>query len=326
MYHQIQIVMSDQAKILDYLEQCKEAYSNKDFLNAAINAYWCVKYCEEGEPYCMPLEDFRRAETEAWQIMRTCSRKFKSSKLSKTTFVYGTICPKLLWLYKNKYNLRRVSRETQRKFDEGHIMGSLAQRLFPDGIDASDVDSERVIDMCRFYLPFNLKQQLWLNRTNEYYRDHTVYEAAFVYNDVFAAVDILTRGANGHVAYEVKCSRAVTDTFLKDCALQYYVISRNIALEDFFLIYVNERYLDEIQIPFREVNESNVDMERLFIKESVLSRILPLQEEIKSEIENCKSVLSQGEPSVEMGAQCTSPYECMFTHYCKNADRDFDIW
>lgn len=318
--------MSDQANILYYLEECKKSYKCKDFLEAAISAYWCVKYCEQGETYGMSCEELSRTESEARSIMRSCSRKFKSSKLSKTTFVYGTICPKLLWLYKNEYNLRRVSNETQKKFDEGHIIGTLAQQLFPDGIDASDVDSERIIDMSRFHLPFNLKQQLWLNRTEEYYHDHTVYEAAFVYNDVFAAIDILTKGTNGHIGYEVKSSKSITETLLKDCALQYYVISKNCKLEDLFLVYVNEQYLDSIQVSLGEMNESNVDMERLFIKESVLSRILPLQEEIRSKIEFCKSVLSGGEPSVKIGSQCTYPYECMFTQYCKNADRDFDIW
>lgn len=318
--------MSDQVNILYYLEECKKSYKTKDFLNAAVSAYWCVKYCEYGEPYGMSREELSRAESEAWSIFRSCSRKFKSCKLSKTTFVYGTICPKLLWLYKNEYNLRCVSVETQKKFDEGHIMGTLAQRLFPDGIDASDVGTECIIDKCQFYLPFNLKQQLWLNRTEEYYRDHTVYEAAFVYNDVFAAIDILTKGINGHIGYEVKSSKSITETLLKDCALQYYVISKNCKLEDFFLVYVNEQYLDDIQIPLGEMNESNVDMERLFIKESVLSRIMPLQEDIKSKIEFCKSILSQGAPSIKMGDQCTSPYECMFTQYCKNADIDFDIW
>ena len=249
--------MSDQANILYYLEECKKSYKCKDFLEAAVSAYWCVKYCEQGEPYGMSCEELSRTEAEARSIMRSCSRKFIGSKLSKTTFVYGTICPKLLWLY---------------------------------------------------------------------YHEHTVYEAAFAYNDVFAAIDILAKGGNGHIGYEVKSSKSITETLLKDCALQYYVISKNCKLEDFFLVYVNEQYLDEIQIQLGQLKESNVDIGRLFIKESVLSRILPLQEKIRSKIEFCKSVLSGGEPSVKMGNQCTYPYECMFTQYCKNADRDFDIW
>ena len=180
--------------------------------------------------------------------------------------------------------------------------------------------------MSRFSLPFNLKQQLWLNKTVKFYQRQTVYEAAFVYDDVFAAVDILVNDSNEYIAYEVKSCTAITETLIKDCALQYYVISKHCCLKDFFLVYVNEQYLNGIQIPFEEMDESNVDIEQLFIKESVLSRILPLQDEVRNQIESCKSILGKQEPSVEMGLQCMSPYECMFTHYCKFKDKDFDIW
>lgn len=319
--------MSDHGNILYYLEESRRSLEDRDYLNAAVNAYWCVKYCEQGDPYGISDAKLSDAEGEARRTLRSCVKKFKSCRLSKTSFVYGTICPKMLWLYRNRYDLRHVSPATQRKFDAGHAAGALAQRLFPDGIDASDVDSERIIDMSRFSLPINIRQQLWLDKTAQHYLDRTVYEAAFVHNDVFAAVDILTRGAEGHIAYEVKCSRSVTDTFLKDCALQYYVISHNCRLEDFYLVYVDGDYLDSINVPIDGITETSVDIDRLFIKESVLSRILPMQRRIREEIDACKSVLAKKqEPRVATGAQCTTPYECMYAAYCKGLDRDFSIW
>lgn len=314
--------MSDYAEILYYLDECKRLYKLKDFLGAAVNAYWCLQYCKNGEPYGISNDMLYKAEAESYRIFHSASKKFHSAPLSKTTFVYGTICPKLLWLYKNKYNLRRISDATQKKFDNGHAVGNLAQKLFPGGIDASDVSSERVIDMSRFSLPFNLKQQLWLEKTNNSIAKTTIYEAAFVFNDVFSAVDILKNGTDGHVAYEVKSSMAVTDTFIKDCALQYYVISNNIKLEDFFLVYVNESYLEEMNMTLEQINEQNVDISKLFIKESVLSKILPLQSYISKQISICKNIQTKGEPKVDMGVQCSSPYECMYTSYCKNKRRD----
>ena len=319
--------MSDQANILDYLELSRNAWDEKDYIRAAICAYWCVQYCRYGEPYGMSGSRLRNSESEAWNIYRKSIKKFKSSLLSKTTFVYGTICPKLLWLYKNKYNLRVISTETQKKFDGGHNIGSLAQKLFPDGIDASNYDgiAERIIDMSRMELPFNIKQQLWIDKTNKLYRDHTVYEAAFIYNDVFAAVDILTKGRKGHAAYEVKSSKGITDTFIKDCALQYYVINKNCPLEDFFLIYLNESYLEEIKIPLDEINDTNADINKLFVKESVLSKILPLQKDIENEVKMCKSILKKGEPDIKMGEQCSFPYDCMYKKYCQSKSIiDFD--
>ena len=318
--------MSDQANILYCLEECRESYKNEDFIDAAVNAYWCIKYCEQGEPYGMSNRDLSEAESEASTILHDCYKKFKSCKLSKTTFMYGTFCPKLLWLYKNKYNARSLSSVTRNRFDREHVVGALARKLFPDGIDASDFNSEYIIDMSRFRLPFYLNQHNWLNITEKLYTIYTVYEAAFVYNDVFAAVDILENNSNEYTAYEVKSSTTINKTILQDCALQYYVISNNCNLKDFFLLYVNGQYLDELQIPFEEMNGSNIDINRLFIKESVLSRILPLQDEIRDQIEYCKSILSKQEPAVEMGSQCSSPHECMFAHYCKYGESEFDIW
>jgi hypothetical protein len=170
--------------------------------------------------------------------------------------------------------------------------------------------------MTRISLPFNLKQQQWIARTQKSYKEKTVYEAAFTFDEVFAAVDILDKTEVGHIAYEVKCSQAITETFLKDCALQYYVISKNCKLDDFFLIYVNKDYLEEVNIPMDKMNASNVDIHRLFKIESVLSKILPMQDYISEKIKTCKSIIRKGEPAVATGMQCDNPYECMFKHYC----------
>ena len=62
----------------------------------------------------------------------------KTATLSKSSFVMGCQCTKLMWLHKYKYAERKVSVETQSKFDRGRIIGELGQHLFPDGIDASD--------------------------------------------------------------------------------------------------------------------------------------------------------------------------------------------
>ena len=42
--------MSDHANIRYHLEECIKAYDERNFLDAAINTYWCVQYCKYGEP------------------------------------------------------------------------------------------------------------------------------------------------------------------------------------------------------------------------------------------------------------------------------------
>ena len=57
-------------------------------------------------------------------------------------------------------------------------------------------------------------------------QDQTIiYEATFVYNDVLAALDLLAKDDDGWKAYEVKSSTKVSDTYIKDAAIQYYTIT-----------------------------------------------------------------------------------------------------
>lgn len=320
--------MSDYICILEHLSNARKEVRKKDYISAAIDAFWAMQYCIHGEPYEMTQSELSSAAKDAKMIYRQASAEIEKSVLSKTTFVYGTICSKLLWLYKNKYNLRKISHTTQNKFDRGHLIGEMALNLFPDGLDATPEGTERVIDMTRVSLPFHLKQPLWIANTKRLLEQGygAVYEAAFDFDKVFAAVDILVPHSDGYVAYEVKSSNAISNTLILDCALQHYVISKNVELKDFFLIYIDEAYVDELDIPLEEMTLENVDINRLFKKESVMHKILPLQEQISKEINRQKGILIGSEPNAERGVQCNTPYDCMFNNYCICGNRDYDCW
>lgn len=69
--------MSEYGNILYHLEACKKAWESKDYLDAAINAYWCVQYCEQGEPYGISNEELRNSEYQARKIYIKASKKFR---------------------------------------------------------------------------------------------------------------------------------------------------------------------------------------------------------------------------------------------------------
>ena len=81
--------MSDYGNILYFLEASKRAWTDKDYLNAAINAFWCIQYCKHGEPYGIYFEDLYNFESHAHSIYKKATKKFKSSILSKTTTYSG---------------------------------------------------------------------------------------------------------------------------------------------------------------------------------------------------------------------------------------------
>ena len=63
---------------------------------------------------------------------------FNKPILSKSAFIKGFRCDKSLYLHKQYYNWQdQVSEQQQSVFDRGHRVGSLAQSMFPGGIDAS---------------------------------------------------------------------------------------------------------------------------------------------------------------------------------------------
>ncbi len=217
--------------------------------------------------------------------------------LSKSTFIRGLQCPKSLWLYKHHYKLRdKISLRQESIFVQGTNIGLLARQLFDGGIDASPPDN------------FNYLQSV--NDTYKYINEEqeVIYEAAFQYNQVLAAIDLLVKSANKWYAFEVKSTTSVKKEHLIDAALQYYIITNSgIELSDFFIIHLNRKYK----------RNGDLNIHSLFTEKSVLSEILNLQTFIKETIRQLlNSSISELMPSIGIGSQCYQPYPCDFIGTC----------
>ena len=219
-------------------------------------------------------------------------------KLSKSTYVKGCQCEKALWLNKHKPELKdKITDKQQHIFDNGHAVGYLAQKLFPNGIDLEQNYNHRDYETSLQKMTELLKLE-----------NVSIYEAPFLYNEVLSIMDVLNIKDGKAIAYEVKSSTSVTDCYLKDCALQYYVMTHSgLQLEDFNIVYVNNQY----------VKNGELDLNEFFIIESVLERILELQPDVEANIEKFKSVLELAEvPEIGIGPQCEDPYTCPFKSHC----------
>ena len=228
--------------------------------------------------------------------------------LSKSTFMMGHQCPKRLWLYKNKPELRpAISASQQMVFTKGTNTGLLAQQLFPGGKDATPVDY--------FSYPQAIKQTYdWITNGEK-----IIYEAAFQFDRVMAALDILVNKKNGKWhAYEVKSSTEVKDQFIMDAALQYYVITNaGLPLADISIIHLNNQY----------VRKGELDLQQLFTIVSIKKEVLALQPAIESWIaENKKVLLLKKEPVQDIGPHCSDPYECEFMDYCWSHIPDISVF
>src|SRR4051812_36302434 len=132
--------------------------------------------------------------------------------ISKTSFLKFEQCQKAFFLYKNHPYLRdKLSVDKQLTFKRGHDVGFFAQQLFPGGIDVSKETKSSTAG-------YELTLTLIENKTP------VIYEATFLYKGVLIMVDILTLVDGVYTAYEVKSSMKVSETYLKDAYLQYYVL------------------------------------------------------------------------------------------------------
>lgn len=217
--------------------------------------------------------------------------------LSKSTFIRGKKCLKSLYLNKHCKNLRdELSDQQQFIFTQGTSVGELAQQLFPGGIDCSPES----------YYDF---QEAVVKTHKAIKEGHSViYEAAFQFNDVLVALDILVKKDDKWYAYEVKSSTKVSETYELDATVQYYVITNSgINLQDISIIHINNEY----------VKNGDLDIKQLFKTVSVKNEVKLNLPSIPEDIDIMKCTLKAKEvPSINIGKHCHSPYTCDFIGNC----------
>lgn len=219
--------------------------------------------------------------------------------LSKSQYVRGLQCIKSLWLKKYNTSVLTVADESvQAVFETGSIVGRYACELFPGG-------EEIPFHGTTFQEKIELTQQHIKNSVSD------IYEATFEYDGILVMVDILHRTDEGWEIYEVKSSTKVSDVYIDDASVQYYVVNgAGLDVKKVSIIHLNSQYV-------RDSGEE-LDVEQLFTKQDVTSKILEKQDEIPSRLRKFKTFLDDktNEPNIDIGAHCTKPYPCDAYEYC----------
>ncbi len=218
--------------------------------------------------------------------------------LSKSTFIRGVQCNKSLYLHKHRPFLRdRLSPEQLARFSRGTNVGLLAQNLFPGGIDCKPGSPRQYVKS--------------LEKTQQIVQEasaNVIYEAVFQHQQVLIMLDVLVHENGSWNAYEVKSSLKISDIFLMDAALQYYVMKgAGLALNKFFLVHLNPDY----------VRDSQLDLHQLFTKTDVTDQVLQRQSFIAQKIDELIGVVALTKsPVIPIGTHCNRPYPCDFIGHC----------
>jgi len=223
----------------------------------------------------------------------------KRPMLSKSRFLSGLQCHLRLWhTCFNRKLASEISPVQQAIFDMGHMVGELATRLYPEGILIEED-----------YLHHAKAVQTTLKVMQDQ-GVRSIYEAAFIYDDVRIRVDILERLDDGQWnLIEVKSSTSVKDVHLPDVAIQYYVLQGlGLSINRVLLLLINNKYV---------YDGNHLDLENLFAAFDVTDQALAFQNEMPLRIAAHKEMLSApNAPVIQPSRHCSRPYDCEFWDYC----------
>lgn len=219
----------------------------------------------------------------------------KTISLSKSQFTRGLQCHKALWLYKNRPELRQEpDAATEALFEIGYEVGGLAQQLFPGGT-LIEFDREKFEEKIE-------ETQAAIDGGEE-----TIYEATFRYDDVLVMVDILHKGTRGWELYEVKSSTAVKEYHIPDAAVQYYVLQgAGLKIARAAIVHLNREY----------VRQGDIKARKLFTISEVTDKLEDLKDFIRAELKKQRKMLEKGMPDIDIGPQCSDPFDCDFSGHC----------
>ncbi|HZD54982.1 MAG TPA: DUF2779 domain-containing protein [Candidatus Aquicultoraceae bacterium] len=215
--------------------------------------------------------------------------------LSKTLYMRGLQCPKSLWLDRKQPEVRtEPTPDLVARWEAGTEVGRYAQLLFPGGIEVP-------------YDGLTKVQQLGETRDLIAQGMQTVYEATFSHEGVFVRADILHKAKDGWELYEVKSASDVKKHFPADVAIQYFVLAGSgIPLSRAFLVHIDTSY----------VRSGEIDPQKLFAAVDLTEEIGRKQPAIPEDLARMREVLSGDLPGIDIGPQCTDPYECDFIAHC----------
>jgi len=207
----------------------------------------------------------------------------------------GLQCEKSLWLKSHKPEERQLPNKVEGRFEQGTSIGELAQQLFPGGA------------LVEFHLN---KLESMYSQTQSLIEqgEHTIYEATFKGNKVFASVDILHKDARGWHIYEVKGSTKVKGVYIQDATCQYFAVKKRLDIASINIIYVNNKY----------IRAGNLDINQLFCIKEITEAVHDLEPNLNSYVTELQNIKKQSdEPAIDIGLHCSNPYPCDFSKYCR---------
>ncbi len=213
--------------------------------------------------------------------------------LSKSRFTSGLQCHRQLWWRVHERDAPELVPDSSQRalFDQGGLVGEVARGYVPGGT---------LID-----LPYDdYEGRLAATQRALATETRAVYEASFLADGIFVAVDILARDGRGWRVIEVKSSTKVKDEHIPDAAIQVHVLRRaGLEVTGADVMVLNR----ECTYP---------DLSNLFRREDVTDLVEGRLADVPRLAREQVAMLAGPIPTVPIGPQCAAPYECPFLDRC----------
>ncbi len=218
-----------------------------------------------------------------------------SPRLSKSRFVAGAQCHKLLWwtVHEPEADELQPDKVLQDRFDQGRQVTTLARQRFPGATFIHFGPEASRIEATRLALDFGAPG---------------ILEAAFSADGVFAAVDVLLREGEGYTLIEVKSSSQLKDDHIPDAAIQTHVLRRSgVDVRRVEVMHLNKEFRHPDQGDF-------------FVREDITPLVEALLPQAPKMIAAQTAALAGGLPEIAIGLHCFEPRPCPFHDRCWPAD------
>lgn len=222
--------------------------------------------------------------------------------LSKSKYIKGVQCPKILWLDKNKPEVKEeISNST---LDTGTKVGELAKDLFGEHINIEYND--------------NLNIMIEDTKKALMQKEVTVTEASFNYKNNFCSIDILKKNDKTLEIYEVKSSTDINDIYLDDISYQLYVLNKlGYNVTNTYIVHLNSNY----------IRHGDLELDKLFVINNVTKEALNRQSKVEEIINNINKVMNNNkEPNIDIDIHCTNPYDCPYFKYCTKSMEENNVF
>lgn len=232
--------------------------------------------------------------------------------ISKTDFVRGLQCEKMLWLDAHAPQLKIIPPEVQARLDAGNVFGDEAMGIFGAYVETTSYKADGRLDYAKM---LQTTQQLVMGGAP------VICEAAFSWYGNYCAVDILKKDGNGYALYEVKNAPTVRKEFITDLGFQRLIVNKSgVKVTACYLLLSGEKPLEQdAETPQGETIVYNgkkytvVDVTNAArtVERAASQRVFALGKLKKKDASM---------PCIAVGEQCEKPYRCWYFEYCHGAN------